>query len=451
VSGRLQVGRVAALDAAIANGTSMVGWGNPLGLAQPDHRISSVVLGLELMPNRPGGFHIDLNGFDGSVLPLASFNQAAATDAETSRGLGAQFAVSDANQRVRITGGIAQSRFRNPADPLLEFDTAVVAVRPTTRTARFGQLDLQILRGLALLRSFPLSVATAARHERVDPLYRSVGASVQADAENNAADLNVSFGALALNATLSAARDNLAEIESILTSRTRTRGLHAALPIGGLFGERGQGWYWPTLNGGWQRVRQFGEGVPPNSDFSASHVPDHLSTVRHASIAWTHSRWNVGYRWNRSDQDNRQTGREQADFRATASAVTIGVTPARWMSGSVDLSREKQHQLETGTQQRITRVGSTAQVQPHRLTALSGSVSQSWAYDPFAQQRTRNTEFHVELAQGFTAYRRQDNGSQGRFFIRYGRTRAAAAPFNLVAAAPLITWTLTAGTSLRLY
>jgi hypothetical protein len=206
VSGRLQAGRVATLDAAMLNGTSVVGWGNPFGLAQPEHRMSSVVLGLELIPERPGGLHIDLNGFDGSVLPLASFNQGAATDAETSRGMGAQFAISDAGQRVRITGGIAQSRFRNPADPLLEFDTTVVAVQPTTRTARFAQMDLQILRGLALLRSFPLSVATAARHERIDPLYRSVGTSVQADVENNAADLNVSFGALALNGTISAAR-----------------------------------------------------------------------------------------------------------------------------------------------------------------------------------------------------------------------------------------------------
>ena len=447
----VQLGRVAALDGAMVNGTSVVGWGNPLGLARPQHRMSSATLGLELMPRRPGALHLDFSGFDGSVLPYASFNQGAATDAETSRGLGAQFAVSDATQRIRLAGGFAQSRFRNPNDPLLNGDTTVVAVRPTTRNARFGQLDLQILRGIRVAPAWPLSVSASARHERIDPLYRSVGTSVQADVENNGADLNASFGALALNATLSGARDNLAGISSILTSRTRTRGLNAALPIGSLLGVRGQHWYIPTLNGGWQQIRQFGEGVPPNSDFSATHVPDQMNTVRNASAAWMPGRWTLMYRWNRSDQDNRQTGREKADFRATVHALAIGLTPARRVSGSIDVSKEQQLQLETNTQQRTTRLGSTAQVQATRLTALTGSLSQSWGYDPFAKQRARNTEFHVELTQGFNAYRRQDNGSQGRFFTRYGRTRTAALPFTSTGAAPLVTWTLTAGSSLRLY
>ena len=229
------------------------------------------------------------------------------------------------------------------------------------------------------------------------------------------------------------------------------RGLNAALPIGSLLGMRGQRWYWPSLSAGWQRTRQFGAGVPPNSDFSASHVPDQMSTVRNASIGWTPGLWNLTYRWNRSDQDNRQTGREQADFRATVNAVAVALTPAPWFAGSLDFAREKQEQFESGTQQRATRLASTVQIQPTRLTSLGGSLSQSWTYDPFAQQRSRNTEFHVELSQGFTAYRRQASGSQGRFFIRYGRTRAAAEPINFTGAPPLITWTLTAGSSLRLY
>ena len=451
VNGRVQLGRGVTLDAGVVNGTSVVGWANPFGVSRPDHRMGSIGLAAELLPNRPGALHVDLTGFDGSLLPFSSFNQGAVTDAEQSRGLGAQFALSDAEQRIRFTGSIAQSRFNNPSDPLLNGDTTVVTVRPSSRVARSGQLDVQLLRGVALAPSWPLSLAAAIRHERVDPMYRSVGTSVQADVENNGADVNVSVGALAVSATMSGMRDNLAEIASILTTRTRSRGLNAALPIGSLFGAGGQRWYWPSVNFAWQGMRQHGEGVPVNGDFSASHVPDQVSIVRAANLTWTQAHWNLAYRWNRSVQDNRQTGRELADFRTTVKALSLAWTPAGWISSNLDFSQERQKYLEPGTEQRTKRLAGTAQLQLTRLTSMSGAVSQSWGDDPFAQQRTRNTESHLEISQGFTAYRRQDSGSQGRLFIRYARTRAAISPFTAPGAVPLVTWSLTAGSSLRLY
>ncbi len=451
VRGSVPLGPIAQLDAAVLNGTNVVGWNNLLGFTAPDHRMATVRLGLELVPSRPGGVHVDLSGLDGSLLPESGYQQGAATDAEESRGVGVQVALSDARQRIRFTGGIARSRFLNPTDPLLAGDTTIVSVRPTTRTARFGELDLQLLQDVAVTGAIRTSLGVALHHERVDPLYRSVGASVQSDLQSNGLDLNGGFGALALQGSIASSRDNLADLPSVLTTRTRNQSINGSLPLGSLFQSSGA-WYWPVVTAGWQRVRQAGAGLPTDGGFSDSHVPDQWSTVQTASLAWTRGTWSLGYRWNQSVQDNRQPGREQADFRGTVHGLTLGLSPSPRWSSSLDLSVERQKSFESGTTQRLERLGGSLQWQPGNATSVTGSVSQSWGRDPSAEQRTRNTELQVEVSQGLTLYRRPESGSQGRLFVRFARTRAALLPFappSLVA--PRIFWTLNAGGSIRLY
>jgi hypothetical protein len=452
ISAGIGVGRFATVEAALMNGTNVVGWTNLLGLAESAHRIGVGTLSLELMPSRPGALHLDVSGMDASVLPATSFNQGAVTDAEESRGLGIQVALSDAKQRIRFAGGISRSRFLNPADPLLAGDTGVVAVRPTARTARYGELSLQLLQGAAIAKSVPASLGLSLRHERVDPLYRSTGAYLQADAESNGVDLTGSVGPLSLQAALSGNRDNLGDIPSILTTRTRSRSLNAALPVGSLVGAGPDAWYWPSLSWSWQRVRQFGAGVPVNGDFAESHVPDQWSTSQSASLTWARTRWTLAYRWNQSFQDNRQPGREQADFRGIVHGLSLGLNLSGRLTTSLDVSVERQRSFETRTTQRLERAGGSLQWQITATTALSAALSQSWGLDPLGQQRTRNTEHQLELSQGFNLYRRLESGSQGRLFVRYARTRAATLPFEPVSLiAPRVFWTVNAGASLRLY
>ncbi len=448
-----QLWRGAELEAAVLNGSNVVGWSNPFGLAQPDHRLAAATLSLELLPSRPGAIHLDISGLDGSLLPRSGFTQGSVTDAEESRGLGVQVALSDARQRIRVAGGFTRSRFVNPADALLFGDTAVVAVRAETRSARYGELALQLLQGVRLWSGTLASLGAAARHERVDPLYRSIGAWVQADRETNALDLTGSLGPLALQASLSNGRDNLAGIPSILTSHTRARGASVAVPLGQLLGAAPTAWFWPALSYAWQRTRQYGEGVPVNGEFAASHVPDQWSTNQTGSATWTSGAWNLAYRWNQSFQDNRQPGRERADFRAIVHGLSLGLPPWRGINGGLDASVERQKNFEFGTTQRTERVGANAQVSLTRTTTLSGALSQAWGYEPFGDQRSRNTELQAELSQGLDLYRRTDGGTQARVFLRYARTRAAFYPLAAGAtpSLPRLVWTLNAGASIRLY
>lgn len=447
----LRLGPAARLGLGLVSGTSIVGWSNPTGLGDADHRIGLASLDVQLRPSRPGALQVEVTAMDGAVRPVSGFNQGAATDAETSRGVGVTVAASDARQRVRFAGGVSRSRFTNPADPLLFGDNAVVAVQPETRDARFAELALRPLDGLKVGPTASISLGVTGRHERVDPLYRSVGAFIAADQENNALELSGNVGALSLQGALNTARDNLGRIASILTTRTRSSTWSASLPISSLLGVPARP-YWPAASFGWQRTRQFGDGIPIDGDFQPTHLPDQVSINRTAALGWTIDAASVAYRWNRSRQDNRQVGRERADFQTDVHGVSLGLPASRALTLGLDAALERNRSDELNLTQRVERIGVTLQWQLAVRTALAGAFSQMWSEDPRSDQRLRNTETYAELSQGFNLYRRPDGGTQGRVFVRYSRTRFASAVISLNDPfQPALTWSVTAGSSFRAF
>ena len=110
----------ATLSLGSASGSSLVGFSNILGLDQVHHRVNSAALGLELVRRRPGAFHVELTGLDGSKLPLAGFTRGAVIDAEQSRGGGIEVSAATPSQRARLASGYSRSSFVNPPnDPQL--------------------------------------------------------------------------------------------------------------------------------------------------------------------------------------------------------------------------------------------------------------------------------------------------------------------------------------------
>jgi len=451
VSGGVQLHPAVALEAAAVNGTNVVGWDNPLGVTEANHRMITTGLAVEFVPSRPGAVHVDVQALDGSLLPRTSFTQGAVTDAERSRGYGVQVSMADASQRVRFGAGITQSRFRNPSDPLLAGDTTIIAVRSERREARYGELGVQLLRDLPLPGGGRATLGATARHERVDPLYRSVGAFVQGDQQVDGGDVTGEIGPISLQGAYSRGRDNLADIPSILTTRTTRRALSLAAPFHRLLSVASHGWL-PVASFAWEGTVQAGDGIPANSDFQAVHVPNQYNRVRTAALAWSQSLLNVSYRWNESFQDNRQAGRERADLRTRVHAVQLGLSGFPRVTPALEGSVERQQLFETGLQQRTSRIGTLWQAQLTRTLTFNGNVSQTWSFDPFAQRRARNLELQGELSQGFVLYRAADGGTQGRVFVRYARTRAAFRPLvpdpTIV---PQLMWTLNAGSSFRFF
>jgi hypothetical protein len=296
-----------------------------------------------------------------------------------------------------------------------------------------------------------VALGTTLRHERVDPLYRSVGAHVGADLRQDGAELVGTLGAVAVQGAASRGRDNLAGIASILTTRTDRRAVNVAAPMAGLLGLKTNHWL-PAATFVWERTTQAGDGIPVNGDFSASHVPAQWSYMRSASLTWTWPRVAAAWRWNSSLQDNRQPGRETSDLRARVHAVSLALTGFPSVTPNLDGSVERQDFAETGTQHRTTRLGGGVQATLLRAFGLTANLSRTWTFDPVASRRVRQLEVQGELSRGFSLYRHNEGGAQGRVFVRYARTRGRFLP--LVpdpALASQLTWSVNAGSSFRLF
>lgn len=451
VGGTVQLGPRASLNANVMNGSNMVGWNNALGISRSAHRLTSAGLSLEMIPSRPGGFHVAITGLDGSVLPIANFNQGSVTDAEQSTGYGTQLGLSNANERIKFTGGLTRSRFTNPVDRLVSGDSTIVAVQSVTRTARYGEMTVQVLKEQTIRDSLRVDMSAVLRHERVDPLYRSLGASTQADLQSNNLELNGTIGALALAARYGRTNDNLAGIASILTSRTNQSALTAAIPVSAVIGPKGA-WYLPQLSLGREGTHQFGDGIPTNGEFTEADVPDQANVNTTATLEWTRNTTTLNYRLNKSAQDNRQPGRENADIDGTVHALSLGYAPSEVLNVTLETSRERQEFTETSATQQLTRVGAITRWKVTALTELSTNLSRSSSKDPAAGVTSNNTELQLEASRGFTLYRMIDGQPQGRVFVRFARVLASQTPqFAGAILSRDLRWTLNAGGSVRFY
>lgn len=413
----------ASLTLGAVNGTNIVGWDNLVGLSTPEHRIGTATLGLELVPSRPGAAKLDLTLLDASILPLTSYEQGAIVDAERSRGGGLQVGASSPSQRLRFSGGWARSRFDNPDDSLLSGGATLVPVRATTRDARFAEVGIGLLQNLRPKPLPALALALVARHERVDPTFRSPAASVQADLQRSALDLTGSIGALSLQGGFTRANDNLANVASILRTHTRTGRGAASLPIGSLLGRRGASAWWPTLALTHDATHQWGAGTPAVGGFSDTHVPDQASRATVASAQWTGARWRAAAKLDRSAQDNRQVGREHADFDAATLGLNAGLTLRQGLDVALDLSEERQTSHETSQRARVRRVGGTADWRPFVATTLSTAISVNRSDDDPRTNEATTTDARVELTQG-VPFRAPSRGVRGQLFLRWARQAA---------------------------
>jgi hypothetical protein len=448
VAATIGMGRVARLDLASAAGSELVGWDDPLGVARASHRVQSATLALEGVPSQPGLVHAELSALSGSLQPITGFTQGAVTDREVSRGFGGSVVAALPSQRVRLSLGIAQSRFENPTDRLLTGDSPIVPVQSSTRWARYGDLALDVLRQRPLLAT-SVSLQLVGRHQHTDPLYRSLGAQLQADQRQDALDLTGALGVLQVQGSIGTGRDNLANVATLLVTRSRTSTLTASLPLAQLTRSSTAAQWLPTWSVSWQGNGQRGDAVPDSAGFrSDAQRPDQWSTNATMQLGWQRAKWNIATRLNRSLVDNRQQGRESSDFRTQVSAITLGLTPAAALSIAFDLAGERQERLEEQTNARSQRLAVQADWRPLRLTTLGGAWSIVRSDDAAATTRGRNDEVRVEVSQGIAFMRRSAEGAPARAFVRYARAGSATRVGGLLAPS-VRQWTISAGLNAR--
>lgn len=413
------IGAGGAARFAALSGTSIVGWNNITGLARSDHRILSAGLGWQLVPTRPGALSVDVDYLDGSLLPRAAFNAGTITDAETSQSWGMRAAGSTESGRLRFDAGFARSRFHNPFDPTLAFDLDVVPVREEERDARYVDLYWDAVQNRFVGRH-PTSLSFALRHERIDPQYRTVAAFVQSDIDQNVIEMTGLWGPLQLQLAHARSEDNLDDLPSVLTTKTRRSNAGLGLALSNLFVETNGLTRWlPILSYNYDRTHQFGSGVPINSGFNESHVPDQISARQGASASWQGNAWMFGYRVERSEQDNRQPGRERADFEHRLHGANLSLSLYDGLDVNFDVSHERSYSVEALRFDRNRNYGFGLAWSITKTLHLAGSIALTKSFDEPRTNENESTNLDLNLSYRLHWHTSQGRGIGGQLFVRY--------------------------------
>jgi hypothetical protein len=398
-------------------GSQEVGWSNLLGVGDGDHRVLSADMGVEAF-SRPGALRMEVGWMSGSLLPRSGFTRGAVTDAEVSDGLAFRVLAQGLDRRLRLDAGWSRSTFDNPTDPELTGGVAAVDVRATTNHARYLDLSLAALRGLSLGGGRTARLTVALKHERVDPLYRSVGATVGADKQTDQLDVNGVVAGVTLRGAFSEMEDNLAEIASVLKSKTNRRTLSADLPLPRLIGSAA---WLPAVTYRHDRTHQFGVSLPGNGGFSAGHVPDQVSVNQSLSLAWQGRTVGFRYQLNHSDQDNRQEGRENADLRTLASGFGLSLEPARSLQLGLDVDLERSDNLGADQRDRTRRWGVTGTWRPIDRASFALRFSDSLQDDEAATREQLGRSLDLKWSARIPGAGRFD----GTWFVRYNRSETS--------------------------
>jgi hypothetical protein len=414
------------------NGTSIVGFPNFLGLGKLQHQLQGATLGFEFMPKRPGAARLEVTAMNGYVQPLSGFNEGRVNDAERSKGLGARFIAGDASGRFKIEAGLAVSRFQNPQDTLLDPDGNAVPVPPISRTAHYIETSFQLLRDVSLTKNKKINLNLSFKHELVNPLFRSLGASTSADKTQQDFSVDGSIGEITIQAGHTRFNDNIKNIPSILKSLTRANRFSLGIPVASLFGDQSKpSPFLPRLSYSYDRTHQFGASIPINGGFEIdpSTVPDQIGTNQSFSSDWQFTKFTFGYRFNRSFTDNRQTGREFSDTRTLVHGITVGVNPFSVLSFNVGFNFENSANVETGQVNRTKALTAGVTWQPFKGAQFSANLSNTVAGDVLRTNRNRNLNFDAQFSYSLSKEKSKFKKFGAQAFIRYANTYARTNDF----------------------
>ncbi len=401
---RAPLGANADIALHAMNGNAIVGWNNPFGLEDADNRVYIVAAGAELLPDRPGGLRAEVTLLDGSVLSRADFNAGQVPDAEESRGLGLRVLGNFAEGRLRFDAAVSRSRFVNPYDPQLALNGELRPVQPATRNAWRADVQGDVLKqSAALSERHPLDVTLSWYYDRAAPQYKSLGVSLDSDVELNRLGLRAAMAGAQLQLLAARKEDNLDDIPTLLTTRTDTLGAALELPLPAWAGGDKPASGWPTASLNWQTVRQQGINEPPTdrSGFAPTHRPDQRNDTLQLNLAWAFERGTLAWGITGNRQDNRQPGRENADFESLSTQLSASWTFSESLRATAGLNFGRQDNLETDVAQTTYGAQLGVDWQIDENWSLSGQLDVRHGGDSRDLSLTRGNLIQLQLARRF--------------------------------------------------
>ena len=443
-------GRAVDLSFGIANGTAIVGWDNFFGVDEREHRVTNATVGFELIPSRPGGARLELAVLEGSLQPRNGFADAGVRSAERSRGGGARLILAHPSQRFTLDGGWTRSRYTPQHDAELEANLGVAAIPETERDAAYLDATLAIVQNKKL-GSQPVGLSATLTIERVEPLYRSVPASLQSDVLRGGVTLSGNYGPLVVQASTLRIEDNLEDIRSLLKTKTEQNNANVSLALGSVFGARRGARWIPMLTIGANSTHQYGAWLPINSGFAESHVPDQYSNNYQASLEWQVAPFRFGLRGGLTDQDNRQPGRALSDFVTNTGSAFLGYAFTDRLDLGYELALDEQKNFEFSTSERNRRHGVTLAWKLIGDVALAGNYSQSLGRDGARTNERTAADSFIELSTGFRLWHSPVQQNRSRVFVRYSNRESRTVDHVFGGNNDNRGWSMTSGVNFSVY
>ena len=297
--------------------TSIVGFDNIFGIEKGNNNLTAAILGFQVANNASGGVRLETTWMSAARLPEANFNVGEVVDAEKSDGIGFRATATDDAGRWKADAGFARSTFNSIAanDPQLTEGANVVPLESVTKNAWYAETNYDIFKDIKLDANRTFSLGANLKFERVDPQFGTLGTSVTADRQQMQYGINSSIAGATVQFTHSDSEDNLANLPNILKTNTKNTNLALNIPLQSVLQNNNS--LIPTLSYNFQQTNQIGSIVSTlGGGFDeGSEVPSQLSTTHQIGLSWNIAPVTFDYRLSNAFQDNRQSGRESADFR----------------------------------------------------------------------------------------------------------------------------------------
>lgn len=333
------------LSVSAQNGQTITGATNLLGFNDYDNnRINGLAAGIDLLDGSAGQVRVEVTYIDAKITSAENFNFGEVTDAELSSGLGIVIRTNSASGRLRSDIAYARSTFQNPDDPFLEQDFDLVESTETTDNARTFRIEYDLIQASYDGNSAPWSLTASLTHSQTDPFYNSAGAFITPDLQDNGISFSGQAGLVNWQLQYNETRDNLDDIATILTTQTRNTLFSASFPFKALF-ESEASLVPESLSIDYQKNHQFGKNLPISFD-PDSHIPDQMNKQAALGLQWQFDQSSVGYSFSQSEQDNRQPGRENADFTNKDHGLSFNTPLLDTINLNLSLNRAKAEDKE---------------------------------------------------------------------------------------------------------
>jgi len=423
-AGVLRLGPQLDVSMGAANGNAIVGFDDFFGLYKEEHRVVHGSAGFEFDPSRPGWLRAELSVTDGATRPRSSFGQGSVPESERTRGTGLRLTGGLFDRRLRLDMSWARSLHEAQADDQLAGGYPILSLPAEHKNAHAVDLSFDVLRSSLLLgERWPIHITLSARHDRLDPLYRTTGLPLQADLQQWRWGLQAQVGPTAWQISLVERQDNLDDVTSLPVFEGRTLQLSTSWPLAQV-AAGGTGMpspWWPHLTITLERNAHRPVRDPqPATDHDQHNVALSHPLVRRQqlSLAWAGPSWTANYIMSVTRQTDLGAGGSDSNYATRQHHAATSFDPWPWLRFNGAWTRHS-HTL-TGLQ--ITSTGESADVGFDWRFLLAWSLVGKYGIhrsnDSEGIQQERSLASSTQLARRFT-FKAQGARLDGQWFVRH--------------------------------